>query len=150
MNKTTIEQMILSARRNGQKEEMNVYCLVKAEFLKAEKEHGIEPDEDKCSKIIYKMMDQRRDSMKQYIEGNRKDLADIEGVELNILTTLVPKLPTESEIINLVTTIVENFKLVHENVSMKDTKEIISLVNSQMKNIPNIGKYVSNAIRMYM
>lgn len=149
MNKHVIEQMIMSARKENRRTELNVYCLVKAEFLRAEKEKGIEPNEEKCFKIIYKMMDQRRDSMSQYINAGRKELADNEAVELGVLATLVPKMPSEDEILDTVTKVVESYKNTNGSVSMKDTKNIIMLCNEKMSNVPNIGKVVSTVIKQY-
>lgn len=151
MNKQEIDKLIMSARKDGKKEMVNVYCLVKAEFLKAEKEHGIEPDDKKCIQIIYKMIEQRKDSMKQYLTGNRKDLADAEAVEIGVLDTLVPKLPSEDEIKKVIEQCVTAYKDVHGSVSMKNTREIIDLVNARFgMEVLNIGKFVAPVIKQYM
>lgn len=148
MTKKEIEDLMHTSLKEGKKYEVGVYRLVKAEFLKAEKEHGVEPDEEKCNSIIFKMIEQRKDSIEQYQKGNRQDLADVEAKEIDVLKTLVPEVPSEEDIIRIVNISVNLFKSAHFGcVSMKDTKQIMEATKIMLPNAPNLGKYVSKAIR---
>jgi uncharacterized protein YqeY len=48
--------------------------------------------------VIEKMMKQRRDSIAQYTSANRRDLADAETFELNLLAGYLPKQMSDAEI----------------------------------------------------
>jgi len=48
--------------------------------------------------VIEKMLKQRRDSVEQYIKGNRKDLADVEEAEIVVLQGYMPKALSDAEV----------------------------------------------------
>jgi uncharacterized protein YqeY len=48
--------------------------------------------------VLEKMIKQRRDSIQQYIAGNRKDLADREQGEIDVLAAYLPQQASESEV----------------------------------------------------
>ena len=52
--------------------------------------------------VIEKMMKQRRDSIAQYQSANRRDLADAETFELNLLAGYLPKQLSDAEIADAV------------------------------------------------
>jgi len=48
--------------------------------------------------VLEKMIKQRRDSIQQYTAGNRKDLADQERFEIDVLAAYLPQQATEGEV----------------------------------------------------
>jgi uncharacterized protein YqeY len=48
--------------------------------------------------VLEKMLKQRRDSIAQYIAGNRQDLADQEQFEIDVLTAYLPQQASEAEV----------------------------------------------------
>lgn len=48
--------------------------------------------------VLDKMIKQRRDSIQQFTAGNRKDLADRERFEIDVLAAYLPQQATEAEI----------------------------------------------------
>ncbi len=48
--------------------------------------------------VLDKMIKQRRDSIRQYLAGNRQDLADQEQFEIDVLAAYLPQQATEAEI----------------------------------------------------
>jgi len=48
--------------------------------------------------VLEKMIKQRRDSIQQYTAGNRKDLADQEQFEIDVLSAYLPQQATEGEV----------------------------------------------------
>jgi uncharacterized protein YqeY len=48
--------------------------------------------------VLEKMIKQRRDSIQQYTAGNRKDLADQEQFEIDVLSAYLPQQATENEV----------------------------------------------------
>jgi uncharacterized protein YqeY len=48
--------------------------------------------------VLEKMLKQRRDSIAQYTAGNRRDLADQEQFEIDVLTAYLPQQASEGEV----------------------------------------------------
>jgi hypothetical protein len=48
--------------------------------------------------VLEKMIKQRRDSIQQYTAGNRKDLADREQFEIDVLAAYLPQQASEAEV----------------------------------------------------
>ena len=142
-----INKCIAEAMKNREKERLETLKLIKAQFLIAEKS-GEVFDEAKELKILLKMIEQRKDSIEQYIKGGRKDLADSEQKEINIITEFIPAQPTEEEIEKYTEISID--KYIEQNdadykVSMKDMKAILNMVQEKypMAN----GKIVSNILK---
>ncbi|NHZ96520.1 GatB/YqeY domain-containing protein [Massilia sp. CCM 8734] len=72
--------------------------LILAEIKRREVDERIELDDEQTQTIIEKMIKQRKDSISQFEDGNRQDLADIEKAELVILAAYMPAGLSEEEI----------------------------------------------------
>ena len=72
-----INKHIAEAMKAKDKEKLGTLKLIKAELVKSEK-NGITIDEATEAKILMKMVDQRKESISQYIKGGRNDLAEAE------------------------------------------------------------------------
>lgn len=53
---------------------------------------------DQEMQILVKMVKQRRDSLKQYLDASRQELADIEQEEIDVIESFMPKALTEEEV----------------------------------------------------
>ena len=96
-----IDELIKDAMHQKNRELLNVLKLIKAGFLKKQTEPGRKTKEltdEEQTKVLLKMASQREDSIKQYIEGGRQDLADAEKKELEIISEFTPKQPTDDEL----------------------------------------------------
>lgn len=60
------------------------------------------PDDDEMLEILKKQAKQRQESIEQFTKANRKDLADREAAELEVLKTYLPKLMSQEELETLV------------------------------------------------
>ena len=91
------------------------------------------------------MRDQRKDSLTQYTNAGRMDLAEIEAKELEILKPFLPKETSFEEIEKLTLHIIaENFK---GQVTMKDMKSILAMVQSVYPDAS--GKSVSQIVKAH-
>ena len=72
--------------------------MFKSEVQKFEIDNQETADDAKALQIINKMIKQRKDSIAQFTEGGRADLADKEGLEVTILSKYKPQQLNESEI----------------------------------------------------
>ena len=128
-----IDEMIASAMKNREKELLDVLKLIQCEFVKATKD-GVELNDISETKILLKMASQREDSIRQYVDGGRKDLADNEKVELDVINSFLPKQATEEEIEEFTRGTITAYCLTQgdtHNISMKDMKPILSIVQEK-------------------
>ncbi len=108
--KTRIQEDMKNAMRSGAQDELKVIRLILSAIKQIEVDSRISiEDDNQVLDILNKMMKQRRDSISQFEQGGRKDLADIENAEIEILTQYLPEQLSESEIDSIVQeTIKEN------------------------------------------
>lgn len=142
-----INECIAEAMKSKDRERLNTLKLIKAELVKAEKD-GITLDDAKEAKILMKMVDQRKESISQYIKGGRNDLAENEQKEIDVIKQYIPEQPSDEEIErytnDAIKAYIEQIGSTYQ-VSMKDMKAILSMV--QEKYPMASGKIVSNVLK---
>ena len=141
-----IDEMIASAMKNREKELLEVLKLVKCEFVKATKD-GVELNDVTETKILLKMCSQREDSIRQYVDGGREDLANAEKAELNIINSFLPKQATDEEIEDFTKATISAYCLTMDEehkLSMRDMKPILTIVQEKYPNAN--GKLVSKIL----
>ena len=94
-----IDKMIMEALKAGEKIKAGAYRMLKSEFLvfKTAKNAKLLDDAAEIS-IIKKMIKQRQDAAKEYLEAGRLELADNELDEVAVLKVLLPAEITEEQI----------------------------------------------------
>lgn len=142
-----INKCIAEAMKAKDREKLNTLKLIKAELVKAEKD-GATIDESKEAKILMKMIDQRKESISQYIKGGRNDLAEAERKEIDVIKQYIPEQPSDEEIENYTNDAINAYVEQNDSdylISMKDMKAILSMVQEKypMAN----GKIVSNVLK---
>ena len=85
-------------------------------------------EESVVLKILQKMVKQRNDSAKIYLEQNRKELAEIEVSQANIISEFLPTQLSESELSEIIDNVIEEVGA----ESMKDMGKVISKVNERV------------------
>jgi len=85
-------------------------------------------EESVVLKILQKMVKQRNDSAKIYLEQNRKELADVEVSQANIISEFLPTQLSESELSEIIDKVIEEVGA----ESMKDMGKVISKVNERV------------------
>ncbi len=85
-------------------------------------------EESVVLKILQKMVKQRNDSAKIYLEQNRKELADVEVSQANIISEFLPTQLSESELSEIIDKVIEEVGA----ESMKDMGKVISKVNEKV------------------
>jgi len=91
-----------SAMKAGEKDRLKVVRLILAAIKQIEVDKRIEVDDVTVLAVLEKMVKQRRDSIEQFQNGNRQDLADIEIAEIAVLDTYLPEQLSESEVDKIV------------------------------------------------
>lgn len=149
-----IDELIKDAMHQKNRELLNVLKLIKAEFLKKQTEPGRKTKElsdDEQVKVLLKMASQREDSIEQYKNGGREDLAEAEKKELEIINGFVPKQPTEKELVEYVNGVIDDYLSTKEEgytISMKDMKPVLEIVKTKYSTVN--GKVVSQVLQKRM
>ena len=96
--KDQITEDMKSAMKAGEKDRLKVVRLMLAAIKQIEIDKRIELDDAAMLSVLDKMVKQRRDSVEQFQNGGRNDLADIELAEIAILDTYLPEQLSDSEL----------------------------------------------------
>ena len=142
-----INKEIAVAMKSRYKEKLDTLKLIKAELVRVEKS-GVTLDEAKEVNTLLKMIDQRKESITQYLKGGRSDLAEWEQKEIDIITQYIPEQPTDEEIEKYTIDTISHY--IEQNgddyqVSMKDMKPILSMVQERYPTAN--GKIVSKVLK---
>ena len=100
--KTRITDDMKSAMRAGDKDRLGVIRLLQAAIKQREVDERIELDDAQITAVIEKMVKQRRDSVQQYTDGGRPELAAAEQAEIDILSGYLPEQLSEAEVAQLI------------------------------------------------
>ncbi len=96
-----------SAMKAGEKDRLRTVRLILADIQRSEVDRRQELDDNAVLAVIEKAIKQRRDSIKLFLQGGRKDLSAIEEVELEIIQTYLPEQLSEDELATLVDAVIE-------------------------------------------
>ncbi len=102
-----INDDVKTAMRNKDKERLGVLRLITAAFKQKEVDERIELDDTMVLAIMNKMSKQIRDSIQQFEQAGRDDLAQKEAFELGIIQEYLPAQLTEYEIKQIITESIE-------------------------------------------
>ena len=100
--KNEINALIMEAMKNHDTVRTESLRAIKSAFLnwQTSKENaGKELTEAEEIQIIKKMVKQRQESIEQYLAAGRKELAEAEQAQINVLETFLPKAATEEDIL---------------------------------------------------
>lgn len=89
---------VKAALKSGDKARAMTLRLVLAAFKQYEVDERREVDADTAVELLTRMAKQRRESIAQYEQGNREDLAEKERDELALITEYLPAQLSESEV----------------------------------------------------
>ena len=93
-------------------------------------------------KILQKLVKQRRESAKIYIDQNRPDLAEIEEAQADFISTFLPEQLTNQEIEAIVSKVIKESK----SIGLKDMGKVIGIVVKKIEGRAD-GKTVSNIVK---
>ena len=107
--KQQIDNDIKKAMLAKNKEELDALRSIKSLILLAETDKGAAADisSDAESKLLMKAAKQRKESADIFVQQNRKDLADKELQQLEIISRYLPKQLSEAEIADAVKAIIQ-------------------------------------------
>lgn len=131
-----IQQDLKAAMIAKQTDVRDVLRMVTSELKNRQIDNGQEPlNDEQVLEVILKLEKQRKDSINQYAEGGRPDLAEAEQKELDILSTYLPKKLSDEEL----------RMIVSEEVAQAEKKDFGVIMKAVMVRVK--GKADGNAVR---
>ncbi|CAD7844719.1 MAG: Transamidase GatB domain protein [Olavius algarvensis Gamma 1 endosymbiont] len=104
MLKQRIQDDMKAAMKAADKRRLGVIRLILAAIKQREVDERIELDDTQVLAVLDKQVKQRRDSIEQYTQAGRKDLADQERYEVGICREYLPEALTEDQVSALIDT----------------------------------------------
>ena len=92
--------------------------------------------------VLEKMIKQRRESIAQYEQASRKDLADVEKFELQLLSSYLPQQMSEAQISQAVDAAIAEAK----PGGIKDMGKVMAILKPRLAGKADMGK-VSNLVK---
>ena len=105
--KGQITEDMKSAMKAGEKDRLKVVRLILAAIKQIEVDTRKDLDEAAVLAVLTKMVKQRRDSVEQFEQGNREDLAAIERAEIVILDTYLPEQLSADELAVMIDKVIQ-------------------------------------------
>lgn len=124
-----IKDEMKAAMKSGDKARLGTIRLILSAIKQVEVDERITLDNDRTLQILDKMLKQRRESIKQYSDAGRDDLAAIEEAEVAVIQSFMPTPLTEQEIESMIQAAVQTSGA----VSIKDMGKVMGLLKTQMQ-----------------
>lgn len=118
-----------AAMKGGDKFRLGVIRLILAAIKQVEVDERITLDNDRVVLVLDKMLKQRRESIRQYADAGRHDLAQAEEAEIRVIQDFLPEALTEAEIDAMVKAAVAESGA----VSIKDMGKVMGLLKAKMQ-----------------
>jgi uncharacterized protein YqeY len=141
----TIKDAVKAAMRAKDKQRLGTLRLVTAEFKRVEVDERIEIDDDRALIILDKMGKQRRDSIAQYTDAGREDLAAVEQLEIDVISEFLPEALGEEELAQLVADAVAQSGA----VSMQDMGKVMGILKPQVQGRADMAQ-ISQLVKSHL
>ena len=143
-----LQQDVMSALKEAMKSKnqtaLTALRAVKSAILLAQTESGAKEDlsEEQELKILQKLVKQRKDSAAIYQDQDRKDLAQPEIDEAEVISQFLPEALSEEEIEKVVVATIDQIGA----SGMKDMGKVMGMVNKALAGQAD-GKTISNIVK---
>jgi uncharacterized protein YqeY len=127
--KERIKDDMKASMKSGDKTRLGVIRMMMAAIKQIEVDERVELGDDRVIVVLDKMLKQRRESIRQFRDAARNDLADIEEAEVLVIQDFLPQALTESEIDDMVRQAIVEAGA----VSIKDMGSVMALLKPQMQ-----------------
>lgn len=133
--KVQITEAMKDAMRAKEKERLGAIRLIQAEIKRIEVDERIEVDDARVLAILDKMVKQRRDSIKQYQDANRPELADKEQAEIDVIQTFLPEALSDEELSAMVDAAIAESGA----ESMRDMGKVMGVLKPKIQGRADVG-----------
>lgn len=127
--KQRIQEDMKTALRAQDKQRLGVVRLILAAIKQVEVDERVEVDDTRITQILNKMLKQRRDSIAQYDQAKRDDLADQERLEVGIIQTYLPEPLSEADIDRMLSKVITKVGA----TSVKDMGKVMAELKDELQ-----------------
>ena len=138
-----ISEDLTAAMRAKDTTRLSTLRMAKAALMNREVERGRALDDTESLQVISSLIKQRRDSVEQFRNGGREDLAVKEEAEIAVLDTYLPPPIGEAEIEAAVEAAIAETGA----SSARDMGKVMKAVMARFPGAPLDGKVVSDLVR---
>ncbi|MFI4920812.1 MAG: GatB/YqeY domain-containing protein [Gammaproteobacteria bacterium] len=100
--KEQITNDMKDSMKSGDKPRLGVIRLILSAIKQREVDERITLDDPQILSVLDKMLKQRRESVTQFEQGKRQDLADLEKAEIKVIQGYMPEQLSEAELDQMV------------------------------------------------
>ena len=136
MLKQQIQEDMKAAMKGGDKPKLGVIRLILAAIKQKEVDERIELTDEQVLAILDKMVKQRRDSITQYEDAGRTELADQEKFEITVIQAYLPEQLGEGEILAMIDEAVATTGA----SSMKDMGKLMGILKPKLQGRADMGQ----------
>jgi uncharacterized protein YqeY len=140
--KSRLREEMKAAMRAKDKQRLSTIRLIQAEIKRIEVDERIDVDDDRVLVVMDKMCKQRRDSIQQYTDAGRIELADIEAAEIVVIQEFLPSQLNQQELKDMVADAVASSGA----ESMKDMGKVMAILKPKLQGRADMGE-VSKLIK---
>ena len=133
--KERITEDMKSAMRAGEKERLGTIRMLQAAIKQREVDERISLDDAQVLSVIEKMLKQRKESIAQFEQGGRADLAAREQAEIELLTVYLPAQLSAAEVDALIKDAIASTGA----ASVKDMGKVMAIVKSKAAGRTDMG-----------
>ena len=134
--KTTITNATTTAMKAREKERVAVMRMVNAELKRVEVDERRELSDADILGILNKMLKQRQDSLKQFRDAKREDLAVQEELEIGIIQEFLPAQMSDADLGSLVNKVITDLGA----SGMQDMGKVMAAVKSAAEGQADMGR----------
>jgi hypothetical protein len=142
MLKQRLQDDMKAAMKAGDKRRLGVVRLINAAIKQREVDERVELDDTQVLVVLDKMLKQRRDSISQYEQAGREDLAAQERFEVEICQAYMPAALSDDEIAGLIAEAIDSTGA----SSMQDMGKVMALLKPKLQGRADMAA-VSKQIR---
>lgn len=127
--KKSITDDMKAAMKSGEKSRLGVIRMILAAIKQVEVDERVELGDERILVVLDKMLKQRRESIKQFRDAGRNDLAEIEEAEVVVIQDYLPQQLSEAEIDEMVAKAIAEIGA----TSIKDMGAVMAVLKPQMQ-----------------
>jgi uncharacterized protein YqeY len=140
--KDQITEDMKTAMRAHAKERLATIRLILAALKQREVDERIVLSDEQVLAVLDKMLKQRRESITQYEAGNRKDLADKEAEEMQVIQHYLPTPLSTEEVQSLIESAIKESGA----ASIRDMGKVMGIIKPKIQGRADVSQ-VSNQVK---
>ena len=134
--KNTIGAATKAAMRARDRRRLGALRLVNAEIKRLEVDERRELADTDVLQALARMLKQRRDSLRQYQDAGREDLADQEQFEIDLIDEFMPQAASDEDIAKAIDETVANVGA----TSMRDMGKVMAALRGSLQGRADMGR----------